>query len=444
MQVIHHGGKYQVTGSCHELKLGKRSILIDCGLFQGSNHPDLKIDFPVEHIESLLVTHSHIDHIGRIPWLFAAGFNGPIYTTPATAALLPLMLEDGLKLQLGLNRQQRERVLNKIGLHITSVPFGQWYNLSFNDGERSADAEVKVRFSPAGHILGSAYIEIELANKQIVVFSGDLGPANTPSLPDPKSPPRADILFLESTYGNKCHESVAQRALRLKAIINRSLADGGAILIPAFSVGRTQELLFDMEQLIHSDEINGNIPVIIDSPLALRVTQSYRNFKNLWSAEAKERLDLRRHPLAFEQCITIDDYKQHMALVNRLKASAEPAIVVAASGMCQGGRIMDYLRALLPDKRTDVILAGFQAKGTLGAQLQANDKYVCIDDQRVAVRGNIHNMSGYSAHADQDDLINFVQGISHKPQQIHLIHGEDSARAALQQRLSAAGYHICD
>lgn len=432
MEVIHHGGKDTVTGSCHELKLGNHSLLIDCGLFQGSDSRPLLIEFPTSHIKALIVTHTHIDHIGRLPWLLAAGFKGPIYCTLATAELIPLMLEDGLKLQLGLNRGQRERVLALVRKRIKPVPYHRWLPLSLT---READSRVYVRFSPAGHILGSAYVEIKLPNGEVVVFSGDLGPRNTPLLPDPKPPKRADYLYIETTYGDKTHDSVEQRSERLKAIINRSLKDGGTILIPAFSVGRTQELLFDIERLIHQSDIEGDIPIILDSPLASKVTKSYRRFKKLWGKEAKFRLESKRHPLAFKQCVVIDDHKQHLALVNRLTTTGEAAIVIAASGMCQGGRVMNYLKALLPDKRTDVLFAGYQADGTLGREIQSGCSQVMIDGQEIEINAQRHTMSGYSAHADQADLLAFIRGIKSPIKELHLIHGEPEAKQQFMDKL---------
>lgn len=279
----HHGGKNTVTGSCHELTINRSGILIDCGLFQGKDAASdpiesLIIEFPIEHIEALIITHTHIDHIGRLPWLLAAGFNKPIYCTSATAALIPLMLEDGLKLQLGLNKKQRKKVLDKIESLIRATPYSK--DVILDEGMGT------FRFSPAGHILGSAYIEFELPNKEVVVFSGDLGPRNTPLLPDPVSPPQSDYLVIETTYGNKSHEDVAARSQRLEAIVQKSLQNGGVILIPAFSVGRTQELLFDIERLIeHSintqstkDDFWQALPIILDSPLAQKVTKQYERF----------------------------------------------------------------------------------------------------------------------------------------------------------------------
>ncbi|UUM29969.1 MBL fold metallo-hydrolase [Vibrio japonicus] len=444
MEVIHHGGKNTITGSCHELRAGRQSILIDCGTFQGEEARALDIDFPTSLIDALLLTHSHIDHIGRIPWLIADGFNQPIYCSKATAELVPLMLEDGLKIQLGLSSREIHRILKSITKLIHAKSYGEWFALPSKFSEQPQSDTLFARFQPAGHILGSAYIEIRLPNQEIVVFSGDLGPRNTPLLPDPQSPERADYLYIESTYGNSDHEDIKTRSSRLLSIINRSLADGGTILIPAFSIGRTQELLFDIEQLIHTHQLDVKIPIILDSPMAIRVTESYQRFKQLWSEEAKARLNMKRHPLAFDQCITIEDHRSHLKLVNRLKSTGEPAIVVAASGMCQGGRIMDYLKALLPDERTDVIIAGYQAEGTIGRDIQSGASIVDIDTEEVTINAHIHTMSGYSAHADRSDLLNFIDGITTKPNAIHLIHGEPRTQTLFAETLREKGYTVTE
>lgn len=452
--LIHHGAKDTVTGSCHELRADNVSVLIDCGLFQGKDTQSLAIEFVIDHIDALLITHAHIDHIGRLPWLLAAGFDKPIYCTQATAELMPLMLDDGLKLQLGLNQKQREKVLAHLKTLIVPLQYHQLKNIEGREVPSSwslgKDREptrdfLSFCFKPAGHILGSAYIEITLPNGEVIVFSGDLGPRNTPLLPDPISPKRADYLVIESTYGNKTHDDVATRSKRLEVIVEKSLLDGGVILIPAFSVGRTQELLFDIERLIeHSietestdDDFWQQLPIILDSPLAIEVTEQYMKFQELWNKEAQDGLSVgrKRHPMAFEQFVTVDSHKDHMRLVNRLASTNEPAIVVAASGMCNGGRIMNYLQALLPDKRTDVILAGYQAQGTLGRDLQNEYSYVEIDGDKVEVNAHIHSMSGYSAHADRDDLLEFIEGIESDIKQIHLIHGEPETKAEFAEVL---------
>ncbi|MFL7866132.1 MBL fold metallo-hydrolase RNA specificity domain-containing protein [Vibrio cincinnatiensis] len=434
MQLIHHGGKNTVTGSCHELVFGDRSILIDCGMFQGADAQQLTEPFPLDNVKALVLTHAHIDHIGRLPWLITQEFDKPIYCTKATAELVPLMLDDGLKIQQGLTFEARKPIIEAIIRLLHPVDYYRWIDVD----------TFRCRFNPAGHILGSAYVEVMLPTQEVVVFSGDLGPSNTPLLPDPKPPKRADYLVIETTYGHREHEGVEYRAQQLRAIIERSLADGGTILIPAFSVGRTQELLFDIERLVYEKQIDADLPIILDSPMAQKVTQSYRRFKALWGQEAKERLEKHRHPLAFEQCIQITDYRSHQALVNRLASTGEPAIVVAASGMCEGGRIVDYLKVLLSDSRTDVIFAGFQAEGTLGRAIQQGESVVCMDGEEVEINANIHVMSGYSAHADQSELLHFIDGIEEKPQQIHLIHGEREAQRAFAALLREKGYSVVE
>lgn len=461
--LIHHGAKDTVTGSCHELQVDNMHLLIDCGLFQGKDSQPLEIEFNIDNIDALLVTHAHIDHIGRLPWLLAAGFKKPIYCTEATAELIPLMLDDGLKLQLGLNQQQREKVLSHLQTLIVPLQYGQKQSIerrghytrapkskaihknekiSTNNSEldsRSEAQSLSFCFQPAGHILGSAYIEIALPNDEVIVFSGDLGPRNTPLLPDPISPKRADYLIIETTYGDKTHDDVATRSKRLEVIVEKALRDGGVILIPAFSVGRTQELLFDIERLIeHSietestdDDFWQQLPIILDSPLAIEITRQYLKFHDLWDKEAQSKISIGRkhHPMAFEQFVTVESHRDHSKLVNRLASTNEVAIVVAASGMCNGGRIMNYLEALLPNKRTDVILAGYQAQGTLGRELQQGESHVFINDTQIAVNADIHTMSGYSAHADQEDLLAFINGIGSAIKQIHLIHGEPETKA---------------
>ncbi|EPE5294672.1 MBL fold metallo-hydrolase RNA specificity domain-containing protein [Vibrio parahaemolyticus] len=433
MKVLHHGGKDTVTGSCHELQLERGSILVDCGLFQGKDallgrqNRSLTIEFSLTKVKALVLTHAHIDHIGRLPWLLAAGFRGKIYCTRATAELVPLMLADGLKLQLGLGQQQRQHILNLIKQRLVPCDYHNWISIK---------GLAYLRFQPAGHILGSAYLEFKLSNNEVVVFSGDLGPSNTPLLPDPIPPVKADYLFIESTYGDKHHESVKSRSTRLLSIIEHALEDGGVIVIPAFSVGRTQELLFDIEQLLYHESLHNALPVILDSPLAREVTKTYRRFKKLWGKEAKKRVVQHRHPLGFEQCITIETHAEHMRLVNRLASTSEPAIVVAASGMCEGGRVVNYLEALLPDSRNDVLFAGYQAEGTLGRQIQDGANTVEIAGKQIIVKAQIHTISGYSAHADQSDLIRFVEGIHPPPKEVHLIHGERVAKAELYQHFA--------
>ncbi|MDM8545694.1 MBL fold metallo-hydrolase RNA specificity domain-containing protein [Candidatus Venteria ishoeyi] len=454
--ISHHGAVDGVTGSCHELRTASGDgVLIDCGLFQGdeaapegrASAEQLAIDFPIEHIRALLVTHVHIDHTGRIPYLFAAGFDGPIICSKPSALLLPLVLEDAMRIGVTRDRKVLERFRELLEQKIIALDYDDWYEIT---------PELSIRLQRAGHILGSAYVECRLGSGDSahhVVFSGDLGPPNTPILCDPQAPQRADTLVLESTYGDHDHENRAQRIERLQSVLEHALRDRGAILVPAFSIGRTQELLYELEELIHRNrdtEVAAGLPwdeleIIVDSPLASRFTKVYRQLKQYWDAEAKEKIANGRHPLAFEQLTTINDHKEHQQTVKYLKKTARPCVVIAAGGMCSGGRILNYLKALLGDSRHDVLFVGYQARGTPGNVIQHHGPhggYVRLDGEKYNIRAQVHTIGGYSAHAGQADLLAFVSGIPQKPQEIRLVHGDDGAKQALQKTLQALGHEV--
>ena len=447
IEIKHHGAVRGVTGSCHELKVHETGILIDCGLFQGSDYrTDLSIEFEIAHIRALVVTHVHIDHVGRIPYLLIAGFTGPIYCSEPSALLLPAMLEDALKIGFTRNQQLIDRVLAQLKGQICALPYGQWQTV--------ANTEIKVRLQRAGHILGSAYVECEALGQRIV-FSGDLGAPHSPLLMAPKPPRRCDVLVLESTYGDQDHESRFDRRLRLKAVIEHALADGGTLLIPAFSLGRTQDLLYEIESLIaefgqHCAAPNlawRQLEIVVDSPLAANFTALYRKLKPFWNNEAQTRLAQGRHPLAFEQLTVVNSHHDHLNAVQYLARSRKPFVVLAGSGMCTGGRVVNYLKALLNDARNDVLFVGYQAEGTPGrAILEQGPKFgepppkvagqVELDGAWYEVHAQVHQVSGYSAHAGQSDLINFATTINPPPQQIRLVHGEANAKAVLQAHLA--------
>jgi metallo-beta-lactamase family protein len=279
------------------------------------------------------------------------------------------------------------------------------------------------------------------------VFSGDLGAPYSPLLPAPKSPFRCDELIIESTYGDRQHEGRRLRRKRLRQTVERCLKNKGTVLIPAFSIGRTQELLYELEEIIHramtkrstskQAEQWQNLDIIVDSPLASGFTAHYRALKTLWDAEARAKVKVGRHPLSFEQLITISSHQEHMQTVNYLAQSGRAAIVIAASGMCAGGRMQNYLKALLPDPRTDVVFIGYQAKGTPGRDIQTygpRGGFVYLDGQKIEIQAGIHTLGGYSAHADQKDLVNFVKRMRYKPTDIRIVHGDDEAKAALKQK----------
>jgi metallo-beta-lactamase family protein len=452
-EIIHHGAVNGVTGSCHELKINaNHSLLVDCGLFQGAEvskegaeFNKLQIEFSVDQVKALVVTHCHIDHVGRIPYLMAAGFEGPIYCSEPSAVLLPLVLQDAI--QVGFTRDEAlvKRFVNLLQEKIVPVPYGQWRAVSGLEGL------CQIKFKPAGHILGSAYIECDVTDqtsKKRIVFSGDLGGPYTPLLASPKSPYRADVLVLESTYGNRLHESRKQRKAQLGRVIQRCLQNRGSILIPAFSIGRTQELLYELEALIYQCRQQkltqsmawDDLEIIVDSPLANRFTQVYQKLKTYWDAEARAKLTAGRHPLSFEQITTIDSHQEHLQTVDYLKKTARPCIVIAASGMCAGGRIVNYLKGLIEDDRTDILFVGYQAAGTPGRIIQQygpRQGYVELDDQRYNIKAGVHQLNGYSAHADQKALLGFVKRMRIKPKEIRLVHGDDHAKYNLQKELQA-------
>lgn len=480
MRIEHHGARDGVTGSCHQLHIDNdNSLLIDCGLFQGSEVSNgnsserQQITFDVSQVRALVVTHVHIDHVGRIPWLLAAGFDGPIICSRPSAKLLPLVLEDAFKLGISRDRKLVEHYLKTIAERTLALPYNQWFSLV-----ETADSNTRIRLQRAGHILGSAYVEIDISpcrsgvsprpmtpsprpgashrdQSTRIVFSGDLGAPHTPILPEPQPPERADILVLESTYGDRNHENRATRKERLKAAIARALANGGTVLIPAFSIGRTQELLYELHEIgvgaapsprqTHPQGTmpspRPTIPVILDSPLASKFTQAYRELKPYWDDEAQQLLAQGKTPLAFDTLLTVDSHDEHLKMVHHLASSGRPAIVIAGSGMCNAGRIVNYLKAMLGDERHDVLFVGYQAAGTPGRDIQQygpKGGYVMLEGERIDIRARVETIGGYSAHADQASLVNFVTGIQTAPEEIRLIHGDPGAKQALKHALAAA------
>lgn len=461
-RLLHHGADHGVTGSCHQLFLdADNSVLIDCGLFQGTDISRVggdehhqAVDFPLTGIRALIVTHVHADHVGRIPYLLAAGFKGPILCSIPSAKLLPIVLEDAFKLSFSRDRNQVERYIAEVQQRIIALPYASWFTL-----QNKPELLARVRLQRAAHMLGSAYVEVDLDKRQgaestRVVFSGDLGAPDAPILKACKAPERADLLVLESTYGDRLHENRERRRERLEQVVEHALADNGTVLIPAFSLGRTQELLYELEDIIHrrqldqptvADDDGGiswpHLPVILDSPLASRLTQAYRDLREFWNEEAKERVQSGRRPLAFEQLITVDSHADHQSILNHLTTSARPAIVIAGSGMCTSGRIVNYLKAMLGDPRHDVLFVGYQAHGTPGRAIQRfgpGGGYVELDGQRYDIRAGVQSIDGYSAHADQAGLARFVTDMREWPGEIRLVHGESQARHSLGEVLTRA------
>lgn len=459
----HHGATRGVTGSCHQLHLDPAtSLLVDCGLAQGDDaslgaepaSQGFGASFEVSSVQALIVTHVHLDHVGRIPALLAAGYRGPILCSEPSAKLLPLVLEDAYRLSISREQQHVKRYLAMLDELIVPLPFEQWHALIDRPG-----LGCRIRLQRAGHLLGSAYVECDVARGEAntrYVFSGDLGPSTNPLLRPVQPPECADVLVLESTYGDRLHPSTDDRREKLEALIDRALADNGTILIPAFSLGRTQELLYELEDILHRKALLSagqapgdsfldwsQLPIILDSPLAQRITSVYRDLHDYWNEEARARLAEGRDPLGFGQLISVDTHDRHQHVVNYLKSTGRPAIVIAGNGMCSGGRIVNYLKAMLGDPRHEVLFVGYQAKGTPGAVIQASEGaegfvQIDLDGEAYEIRAKVMTLSGYSGHADQAGLLAFATNMEREPSEILLVHGEVRSKEMLASSLRQA------
>jgi metallo-beta-lactamase family protein len=436
-EVTFHGAAGTVTGSCTELCIAGARLLVDCGLFQGSRGLQAlnfaPFDFDAGALDGVIVTHAHLDHAGLLPRLLAAGYRGPIWCTPATAELLPLLLADSAR----LNEQEAAR-RNRRRDRAGEAPFEPLYTV--DDAARTAKLlrpqpgaadftpapGISARFWNAGHILGSASVAISGDGLKLL-FSGDLGPRNASLLADPVAPSGLDHVFMESTYGDRERDdmSIEGRRALLADIVEEALARGGNLLIPAFALERTQELLLDLAVLINRGRLRHR-SIFIDSPLATRITRVFARhadtLEDLGSGE------IFRHP-AFHY---VEDVAQSRAI-----ETMSGAIILAGSGMCEGGRIRHHLLDNLPRTDSTLLFVGFQAAGTLGRTILDGARRVRVSGEDVGVRLQVRRIDSYSAHADQGELVAWARGRLPIAGSLFLMHGEESATAALADRLAS-------
>lgn len=439
------GGAGTVTGSCYLLETDNLRLLVDCGLFQGKrelrtlNYRNPLI--PLNTIDYILLTHTHIDHSGLIPRLYNNGFRGKVLATRATVDLCQVMLPDSGHIQelesewISRKAKRRgEKPSPPLYTAVDAINCLQCFQPVSYGEEIQLDEQVKVRFLDAGHILGSAIIEawVKEGDREIkIVFSGDLGNTGTAIIRDPFQVSEADYLLIESTYGNRTHSSIIDQSAQLKEIILETIMNRGNVIIPAFAVGRTQQILYALNGMVESGELP-QIPVFIDSPLAVSATQIFRDSRECYDQETLELLSQGDDPFYFPGLTLVRSVEESRAL-NNYKGGA---IIISASGMCDAGRIKHHLKHNLWRPESAVIFIGFQAEGTLGRRILDGTKKVKIMGELINVAAKIYSLQGFSAHADQAGLLNWAKAFTRKPQRIFVVHGEASESAALAELLT--------
>jgi metallo-beta-lactamase family protein len=458
MQIEFSGAAREVTGSCHILRVGtgsaQRTILLDCGMFQGkrseSRAKNAALPLPVDEIDAIVLSHAHIDHAGRLPYLVAQGYKGTIWCTAATRDLCAIMLADSAHIQekdaefLAKHRDEHVEPLYRVEdatrtqAQMVGMPYEKWFDVT--DG-------VRAMFTEAGHILGSASVALELREGDSfrrVVFSGDIGRSGLPIIRDPSPPPLgADVVLCESTYGNRDHEAVEGARAQLADCIRRTAARGGRVLIPAFAVGRTQELLYDIHTLLRDGKIP-SIPVYIDSPLATAATSVFAMHPEVFDrgeALVRHTTDLFDFPLV--------QFTRDVSESKALNSRHGPMIIIAASGMAESGRILHHLRFGAPEARNTILIVGFQAEHTLGRRIVERRAVLKIFGEEVPLAAEVEVLNGYSAHGDRTELAHWLETVrsngaadGRRDPQVYLVHGEPDAQDAFAAQLRSNGFRV--
>jgi metallo-beta-lactamase family protein len=448
MRISFHGAAREVTGSCHVVHVGDKSVALDFGMFQGHRteaaEKNLAVPFKPDELSAVVLSHAHIDHAGRLPLLAKYGFDCPVYATPATRDLCAIMLADSAHIQAKdaqfLARRSKSFVsplyeqkdVARLMSRMMTIPYNRPFDVA---------PGIRATFVEAGHILGSASVILECTEgnrTRRLVFSGDIGRWGLPIIRDPDPPKGADVLIMESTYGNRDHTPVADMPAQLARVIKETAARGGRVLIPAFAVGRTQELLYDLHNLTRANAIPP-IPIVLDSPLAIAATtvfatnpDAYDRGENLIN-EVDDLFD-------FGQLEFARDATQSKAL----NARHGPMVVVAASGMAEAGRILHHLANGASDPRNTILIVGFQAEHTLGRRIVERQPMLKIFGEEVPLRANVEILNGYSAHADRHELLRWADAVRDKgaAMPVHLVHGEAAAQEALATELRERGHEV--
>lgn len=449
IEIEFHGAAGEVTGSCHVLRYSGRTVLFDCGLIQGGREEYERnaapFPFDAAEVDLVVLSHAHIDHCGRLPLLMHRGFRGRIVCTAATAALLKIMLEDAARLMLAdveakNRRRQRsgrpllEPLYELDDVHeVIAAVDGVDY-----DGAVEPLPGLQLRFFDAGHIIGSAIVEARIhagGHTRTLVYSGDIGPKNAPILRDPTPLREADLVLMESTYGDRLHRERGDTEAEIGQILTSVRRQGGTVLVPAFAVGRSQEFLYLLSKHIGDWKLD-RYRIFLDSPMASRVVRVYQKFRGLFDDDAVASF-AHKQPFRLPHLRFVDTAEESRTL----NAIESGAIIIAGSGMCNGGRIQHHLKHRLWRPNTHVLIIGYQAHGTLGRQLVDGVREVRILHEQIQVNAQVHTVGGLSAHADQSGLLDWYDHFIHRPPVV-LVHGEDRAREVLADKLRGRGSKV--
>lgn len=446
MNITFYGAAQNVTGSCHMVEVAGHKFLIDCGLFQGSltNQMMNYEDFPfnIQEVEFVILTHAHIDHSGRIPKLYKAGYKNPIYCTTATHELCKIMLPDSGHIQ-----ETEIEWVNRKRMRAGKAPNDPIYTeqdaidcleifAGIDYGTRvTINENISFELTDAGHMLGSSVVHLYLTEDGVekkVVFTGDLGNTNLPIINDPEPIDSADVLVMESTYGDRLHSSISDQSDKFIQIILETIRRGGNVIIPSFAVGRTQELLYEINKYLTDDTLREElekIPVYVDSPLAVNATKIFEAQQSYYDEEALRYLLKGDNPLIFDNLHFVETSEGSMAL----NEDPVPKIIISASGMCEVGRIKHHLKHNLYRPESTILFVGYQAEGTLGRKIIDGEKLVKIFGEEIAVNAEIKYLDAFSGHADRDGLINWIGAMNKKPEHIFIVHGEIEAQTVLKE-----------
>lgn len=450
MKITFLGAAKTVTGSCFFVETASSKFLVDCGMFQGYSKDNSlneeEFPFNVSELDYIFLTHAHIDHSGRIPRIYIKGFKGEVIATKATVELCAIMLPDSGHIQEYENEwTNRKRIragkppVEPLYTYQDAVDSLQLFRkVSYGEILKIND-EIRVRFNDAGHILGSAIIEMWITEKgeeTKIVFSGDLGNRDIPILKDPSIIESADYLVIESTYGNRLHNQRADKAEYFLDLINNTIEKGGNVVIPSFAVGRTQELIYELNKKKEvCDEKLKKLfatPVYIDSPMAISATEVFRNNLDCYDDEAREYVENGDNPLDFPGLKFTRTADESKALNERKDSS----IIISASGMCEAGRIRHHLKHNLWRKDSTIIFVGYQAEGTLGRRLLDGAKKVRLFGEEISVEARIEMIEGFSGHADKQGLLSWIERFSKKPKKIFIVHGEEDSMTEFSEEIN--------